>query len=58
VLVGPDGTAKDATVIRRVNPLLNTAAIDASRRRRFIPGKQRNLPVKARMALPFSFHLN
>jgi protein TonB len=58
VLVGPDGSVKDAIVIQSVNPLLNKAAIDAAKRCKFIPGKQRNIPVKAWMALPFSFKLN
>jgi len=58
VLVGPDGTVKDAIIISGVNPLLNKAAIEAAKRCKFIPGKQRNIPVKAWMALPFSFRLN
>ena len=58
VLVGPDGSVKDAIVIQSVNPLLNKAAIEAARKCKFIPGKQRNIPVKAWMALPFTFRLN
>lgn len=58
VLVGPDGSVKDAIVITSVNPLLNKAALDAARKCKFIPGKQRNIPVKAWMALPFQFRLN
>jgi protein TonB len=58
VLVGPDGTVKDAIVVQGVNPLLNKAAVEAARRCKFIPGKQRNIPVKAWMALPFTFRLN
>jgi protein TonB len=58
VLVGPDGTVKDAVVLQGVNPLLNKAAIEAARKCKFIPGKQRNIPVKAWMALPFNFRLN
>jgi protein TonB len=58
VLVGPDGTVKQAVVLQGVNPLLNKSAIEAARRCKFIPGKQRNIPVKAWMALPFNFRLN
>jgi len=58
VLVGPDGNVKDAQVIQGVNPLLNNAALAAARKCKFIPGKQRNIPVKAWMALPFNFRLN
>lgn len=58
VLVGPDGLVRDAQVIQGVNPMLNNSALDAARRCKFIPGKQRNIPVKAWMALPFAFRLN
>ncbi|MBK8166404.1 MAG: energy transducer TonB [bacterium] len=58
VLVGPDGTVKDAVIIVGVNPLLNKAALEAARKWKFIPGKQRNIPVKAWMALPFVFRMN
>ena len=58
VLVGPDGNVKDAQVLQGVNPLLNNAALAAARKCKFIPGKQRNIPVKAWMALPFNFRLN
>jgi protein TonB len=58
VLVGPDGNVKDAVVIQSVHQLLNSAALTAARKCKFIPGKQRNIPVKAWMALPFNFRLN
>ena len=58
VLVGPDGLVKDAQVIQGVHPLLDRAAIAAARKCTFTPGKQRNIPVKAWMALPFAFRLN
>ncbi len=58
VLVGPDGSVKDAQIIQGVNPMLNTAALTAARKCKFIPGKQRNIPVKAWMALPFNFRLH
>ena len=58
VLVGPDGSVLDAQIMQAANPLLNAAALDAARRCKFIPGKQRNIPVRAWMALPFNFRLN
>lgn len=58
VLVGPDGSVLDAQILQAANPLLNASALDAARRCKFIPGKQRNIPVKAWMALPFNFRLN
>lgn len=58
VLVGPDGSVKDAQILQGVNPMLNKAAIAAARKCKFRPGKQRNIPVKAWMALPFAFRLH
>ena len=58
VLVGPDGVVKDAIVIQSVHPLLDREAIAAARRCTFMPGKQRDIPVKAWMALPFNFRLH
>jgi len=54
VLVGPDGSVIEAQVIQSVHSLLNKAAIEAAYKCKFIPGKQRNIPVKAWMALPFN----
>ena len=58
VLVGPDGSVLDAQIIQGVHPLLNKSALAAARKCKFIPGKKRNIPVKAWMALPFNFRLN
>ncbi|PID81218.1 hypothetical protein CSB20_03690 [bacterium DOLZORAL124_64_63] len=58
VLVGPDGSVKNAQIIQGVNPILDKAALAAALKCKFIPGKQRNIPVKAQMALPFSFRLH
>ena len=58
VLVGPDGLVKDAVVLQGVHPLLDREALAAARRCTFIPGKQRDIPVKAWMALPFNFRLH
>jgi protein TonB len=58
VLVGPGGDVMQAQVIQSVHPLLNKAAIAAAYKCKFLPGKQRNIPVKAWMALPFNFRLH
>ena len=58
VLVGPSGAVLDAQIMQGANPLLNASALAAARKCKFIPGKQRNIPVKAWMALPFNFRLN
>ena len=58
VLVWSDGSVRDAILVRGVNPLIDKEAIKAAHKCKFIPGKQRNIPVKAWMALPFTFRLN
>ena len=58
VLVGPDGLVKDAQILQGVNPMLDREALIAARKWTFYPGKQRNIPVKAWMALPFNFRLH
>jgi protein TonB len=58
VLVGPGGDVLQAQIIQSVHPLLNKAALEAAYKCKFIPGKQRNIPVKAWMALPFNFRLH
>jgi protein TonB len=58
VLVGPDGLVKDAQVVQGVHPILDKEALIAARKWTFFPGKQRNIPVKAWMAIPFNFRLN
>ncbi len=58
VLVGPDGRVQNAQILQSINPLLDKAALAAAYKWTFFPGKQRNIPVKAWMAIPFNFRLN
>jgi len=58
VLVGPDGRVQNAQILQSVNPLLDKSAIAAAYQWTFFPGKQRNIPVKAWMAIPFNFRLH
>lgn len=58
VQVGPDGNVIQAQVLQSVHPMLDAAAVDAARRAKFIPGKQRDIPVKAWMAIPYVFALH
>ncbi|MFH1843904.1 MAG: energy transducer TonB [bacterium] len=58
VLVGPDGSVLDAQILQGVHPMLNSEAIKAAMKCKFNPGKQRNIPVKAWMAIPFRFRLH
>lgn len=57
VLVGKDGNVIDAVVVQRVHPTLDRAALAAARRCRFTPGRQREMPVKAWLAVPYRFSL-
>lgn len=57
VLVGPDGNVMDAQILKGIHPLLDREALKAARRTTWIPGKQRNIPVKCWMALPYNFTL-
>jgi protein TonB len=58
VLVGPDGSVLQAVVLQSVHPMLDAAAREAALKCKFEPGKQRNIPVKAWMAIPFRFRLH
>lgn len=57
VVVEPDGTPSDITVARSASEMLDQAAITAVSQLRFIPGKQRGVPVRVRMAIPIRFRL-
>jgi periplasmic protein TonB len=58
VQVGTDGSVLQAIVIQAVHPMLDREAVKAARRCKFKPGKQRGVPVKAWMAIPYAFRLN
>ncbi len=57
ILVGPDGNVLDAQILKGVHPLLDREALRAARQTKWNPGKQRNIPVRAWMALPYNFTL-
>ena len=58
VLVGPDGSVLAAEILQGAHQMLNRSALAAARRCKFEPGKQRNIPVKAWMAIPYNFRLH
>ena len=58
VLVGKNGSVLKTMVLQGVNPILDKAAADAARKCKFKAGTQRSVPVKAWMAIPYSFRLN
>jgi protein TonB len=57
ILVGPDGSVLDAQILKGIHPMLDREAIKAARKTKWIPGKQRNIPVKCWMAMPYNFTL-
>jgi protein TonB len=57
ILVGPDGSVLDAQVLKGIHALLDREALKAARQTKWVPGKQRNIPVKCWMALPYNFTL-
>lgn len=57
VLVGEDGRVAAAQVTHGVHPLLDRAALAAAKRCRFEPARQRQMKVKAWVAVPYRFRL-
>lgn len=58
VLVDASGKVDQAVVIQSVHPALDNAAMVAARKCRFSPARQREMKVKAWVAIPFRFKLN
>jgi protein TonB len=58
VLVSEEGKVLDASVLQSdVTPAMNQAAVQAALKCRFRPAKQRTVPVKAHVMIPFQFKL-
>lgn len=58
VLISEEGKVLDAQVVSSdVSPAMEQAALEAARKCKFKPAKQRTTPVKARMLIPFHFSL-
>lgn len=57
IVVEPDGTPANPVVARSAGEVLDKAAVEAVRKLRFKPGKQRGVPVRVRMAIPIRFRL-
>jgi len=57
VLVGKNGLVEKTVIMQGINPILNKAAADAAKKCRFQAGTQRTIPVRAWMAIPYSFRL-
>jgi len=57
IIVGKDGNPTDPKVVRSVADILDRAAVEAVMKQSFNPGRQRNKPVRVRMAIPVRFRL-
>ncbi len=55
--VNPDGSATDILVSQSLHTLLDSAAVQALRRTRFIPGRHMGKSARVRMRLPVRFQL-
>lgn len=56
-VVNTDGTPSDIEVLRSLHPMCDSAAVQALRQTRFVPGKQNGETVRVRMRLPVRFQL-
>jgi len=56
-VVETDGKPSEIEVLRPLHPLCDSAAVDALRKTRFIPGRQNGRVVRVRMRLPVRFRL-
>ena len=57
-VVDEKGNVENPQVTRSVHKLLDEAALEAIRKMKFTPGKQRGRPVKVQMSLPVRFILH
>jgi len=56
-VVDENGNVQNPKVTRGVHKLLNKAAVEAVKKQKFKPGKQRGKAVKVQMSLPVTFQL-
>lgn len=57
VLVDENGNVIRAIVLRSTNKIFEEPSLNAARQFKFSPGKQRDIPVRVWMAIPFHFRL-
>ena len=56
-VVDKEGNVTNPKVVRGVHKMLNEAAVEAVKKQKFTPGKQRGEAVKVQMSLPVTFRL-
>ena len=57
IIINKKGDVEDAKIIRSLNSGLDEIALQAVKSTRFIPGMQRDKPVKVKMTIPIKFKL-
>jgi protein TonB len=57
LVIETDGTPSSPEIIRSASEILDEAAIKAVMKLRFIPGRQRDQPVRVRYSIPIRFEL-
>jgi protein TonB len=57
VVVEPDGTGSNPIVAKSAGGVLDEAAIEAVKKLRYNPGRQRGRPVRVKLAIPIRFML-
>ena len=55
--INEEGTVVDAVVVKRLAPLLDTAALDAVRKLTFTPAMQQGRPVRMKVVISVAFKL-
>ena len=57
IIINKAGIVGEAKVLKSLNPGLDEIALQAVKDTKFIPGKQRDKPVKVKMRIPIKFRL-
>jgi TonB family protein len=54
-VVDENGDVIEASIYRSDNPIFNEAALEAAKKMKFKPGRQKDTPVKVKVLIPFLF---
>ena len=56
-IVDENGNVIQATIHSSTNPIFNEAALEAAKKMKFKPARQKDIPVKVKVLIPFVFKL-
>jgi TonB family protein len=56
-VVDENGDVIEASIYRSDNPIFNEAALEAAKKMKFKPGRQKDIAVKVKVLIPFVFRL-